>query len=252
MRVNLFKVKMEDYMQEKLLLLEIANCNQQIRNLKVKAVFYRRRAAFYRKKSEINKELIIMQVQRAEANRQIWSLVMYFTKLLFLILLLFFQSKSGRFWEEEGMHCDENKFREHFRVSRTTFTFLVDGLKGFLQRENTRFRPTISVEKRVAIALYALGSSAEMRTVANCFGVGRSTAGEILHEFCHAICLKYEREFLDFYPPTAAKISEIVEGFETNWGFPQTYGAVGMSYKIIYETVFYSAPFEFRWMSHRS
>lgn len=110
---------------------------------------------------------------------------------------MLYQFKSGRFWEDDCTNCDQNKFREHFRVSRSTFSFFVNELNNFLKKENTHLRPAISVEKRVAIALYTLGSSAEFRTVANCFGVGRSTVGEILYEFCEAVVEKFEKDFIE-------------------------------------------------------
>ncbi|XP_017490881.1 PREDICTED: uncharacterized protein LOC108379074 [Rhagoletis zephyria] len=61
-------------------------------------------------------------------------------------------------------------------------------------------RKAIPLEKRVAIALYALGSSAEYRSIANLFGVGKSTVG-------------------------SEKINEYVKGFEI-LGFPQCLGAI--------------------------
>lgn len=86
-------------------------------------------------------------------------------------------------------------------------------------------RSAISLEKRIGIALYALGSSAEYRTVANLFGVGRTTVGELVLEFAEAVC-EFFKDFLNVYPPTQEKVEEIVTGFES-LGFPQCFGAIG-------------------------
>lgn len=81
-----------------------------------------------------------------------------------------------------------HRFKEAFRVTRKTFQFLVERLH-FLRREDTIFRNAIVLEKRIGIALYALASSAEYRTIAVLFGVGRTTVGELVIEFCKAILM---------------------------------------------------------------
>ena len=95
-----------------------------------------------------------------------------------------------------------------------------------MSREETTFRPPIAIDKRLAIALYGLGSSAEYRTIASLFGVGRTTVGEILLEMAKEIYTIFKDEFLNTYPPTSEKINEIVQGFEV-LGFPQCFGAIG-------------------------
>lgn len=119
---------------------------------------------------------------------------------------------------------DAFDFKNRFRVSRSTFSEIVCKMSG-LERQNTCFREAISVEKRTAIALYALGSSSEYRTVADLFGVGRSTVGEIVLEFCDEVVSVYGDMFKSFYPPTEEKIKENVQAFE-KMGFPQCYGAI--------------------------
>lgn len=81
------------------------------------------------------------------------------------------------------------------------------------------------MEKRIAIALYALGSSAEYRTVANVFGVGKSTVGKLLMEFCEAVWMILQPEYLNGYPVTIDKLKECVKGFE-EMGLPQCFAAI--------------------------
>ena len=45
----------------------------------------------------------------------------------------------------------------------------------------------ISVQRRAAIAMYLLSTTCELRTAAHLFGIGKSTAASILHEFYHAL-----------------------------------------------------------------
>lgn len=110
-------------------------------------------------------------------------------------------------------------------MRRDSFKRLVLKLRN-LERMDTNMRKSIPLEKRIAICLYALRSSSEYRTVANLFGVGRTTVGQIVLEFCEEIYSTLKNDYLNFYPPTQEKITEIVTGFN-ELGFPQCYGAIG-------------------------
>lgn len=115
-------------------------------------------------------------------------------------------------------------FKNRFRVSRETFSEMVDKLSK-LEKQDTSFREAIPLAKRIGIALYALGSSSEYRTVADLFSVGRSTVGEIVCQFCDEVISTYGNIFKTFYPPTNQKIKENVTAFH-KMGFPQCYGAI--------------------------
>lgn len=91
----------------------------------------------------------------------------------------------------------EHVFKSFLRVNKATFTFLCDGMRNLLSRENA-VRPPVSVERRVAVCLYYLGSSGECRNPAALFGVAPSTACEILHEVCDAIIETFRARFLRF------------------------------------------------------
>ena len=54
-------------------------------------------------------------------------------------------------------------------------------------RHDTRFRKAVSVEKRVAICLWHLATAEDFRSLASRFGVGKSTACEIVNNVCKAI-----------------------------------------------------------------
>lgn len=110
-------------------------------------------------------------------------------------------------------------------MSRQTFKLLCSHLTSF-GKEDTNYRKAIPLEKRVAIALYALGSSAEYRSLANLFGVGKSTVGKILNEFCVLVWSELKKKYLNFFPLTYDKIKDCVIGFNAI-GFPQCLGAIG-------------------------
>ena len=68
----------------------------------------------------------------------------------------------------------------------------------------------------------------EYRTLSNLFGLGCSTVCTIVVETCHAITNCLLPKFVQV--PQGEKLKEIVEGFETLWGFPQTAGAIDGSH----------------------
>lgn len=145
---------------------------------------------------------------------------------LIIICYIFLQLKTGDYWEKEVPSFTNHRFKEAFRVTRSTFQFIIERLH-FLRRQDTVLRYAIVLEKRIAIALYALASSAEYRTIAALFGVGRTTVGELVVDFCKALVEIFETEFINAYPPTQEKLNEVVTGFREVHGFPQVYGAVG-------------------------
>uniref|UniRef100_A0A336L2I1 CSON003839 protein n=1 Tax=Culicoides sonorensis TaxID=179676 RepID=A0A336L2I1_CULSO len=133
--------------------------------------------------------------------------------------------RFGRFWEEDTAHMNDEDFRANYRMTRKSFNQLYNELH-CLEKQITQFRVPIPREKRIGIALYTLGSSAEIRTISNLFGVGDSTVRAILLEFIDALLDKFEKRMINAYPPTQQKIEEITAGFESEWKFIQVYGAV--------------------------
>lgn len=126
---------------------------------------------------------------------------------------------------EEDLHVNnEEFFKENLRISRNSFAILVDKLHG-LKKNDTRFRIAIPLEKRIAIAMYTLGSSSELRTISNLFGVGKTTVSNILQEFCQEVVKIMKNDFLDIYLKPE-RFNESLQGFES-MGLPQCFGAIG-------------------------
>ncbi|XP_036343525.1 uncharacterized protein LOC118752761 [Rhagoletis pomonella] len=131
--------------------------------------------------------------------------------------------RSGAFWERDVPLMDENRFKENFRLNRNAFRIICEKVRG-IEKADTHMRPCIPLHKRVAISLFALGSAAEYRTVASLFRVGRSTVGEIVLDFCQAVCENLS-DCINSYPPNQREIRKVVDGF-ARIGFPQCFEAV--------------------------
>ncbi|XP_036327414.1 uncharacterized protein LOC118740022 [Rhagoletis pomonella] len=82
---------------------------------------------------------------------------------------------------------DDARFRENFRLDRRAFQKVCEKVRN-IEKIDSNLRRCIPLKKRVAIALFSLGSVAEYKTVSSLFGVGRSTVGEIVLDFCHSAC----------------------------------------------------------------
>ncbi|XP_064475550.1 uncharacterized protein LOC135389432 [Ornithodoros turicata] len=85
-------------------------------------------------------------------------------------------------------------------------------------------RQPISIEKRVAIGLYRLCSTAEDSTIAYLFGVGRSTVNVVYRQFAKAVIQDLEDEWLRMVSP--GEMGEHIREFYAVSGFPQGVGAL--------------------------
>ena len=134
--------------------------------------------------------------------------------------------RSQDWWERAstGVFGGDHWWRENLRMNRATFQILCNELRPHIERKSTKFRRAVPLEARVAITLWRLGTNAEYRTIAELFGVGRSTACEIVLETCEAITLHLLAKYVHF--PQGESLRDIIAGFKHKWGFPQTVGAI--------------------------
>ncbi|CAN8016086.1 unnamed protein product, partial [Ixodes persulcatus] len=132
--------------------------------------------------------------------------------------------RNERWFEDTLPHLGEFHFRQAFCVSPATFRFLVKSCRCLLERETTIMREPISIETRVAVGLYRLCSSAEDRTIAHLFGIGRSTVNVMYKDFCNAIIEKLEGDWLRMV--CADDMSAHMREFFAVFGFPQAVGAL--------------------------
>ena len=119
-------------------------------------------------------------------------------------------------------------WRDNLRMTYETFSMLVNQLRPYICKQDTKFRLAVTVEERVAITVWRLATNAEYRTLSALFGVGMSTICTIVLETCLAI----SKHIMPLYVkiPTDCKLTETVNGFKTRWGFPQVAGAIDGSH----------------------
>ena len=108
-------------------------------------------------------------------------------------------------------------------MTRATLDWLCMRLRPYLDN-NSPFQHTLTIQHRVAIAVYTLASAANYRTIGNLFGVGKSTVGEVFMFVCKLIDTHLFKEFVRF--PVGERLDEVVNGFHGRHGFPQCIGAI--------------------------
>ncbi|KAH1165579.1 hypothetical protein KIL84_023138 [Mauremys mutica] len=135
-----------------------------------------------------------------------------------------------RFWDRETSTdwwdrivlqvWDESQWLRNFRMRKGTFLELCDLLSPALKRQDTRMRAALSVQKRVAIALWKLATPDSYRSVANHFGVGKSIVGVAVMQVAHAIV-----DLLLSKVVTLGNVQVVIDGFAA-MGFPNCGGAI--------------------------
>lgn len=79
--------------------------------------------------------------------------------------------RSNVWFEMVERGFTDKEWYDNFRVSKETFQYILSEIENEITCKDTRKRKAILSRKRVAIALYYLGSTMEYRTIANLFSL---------------------------------------------------------------------------------
>ena len=132
--------------------------------------------------------------------------------------------RSNVWFEMVERTFTDKEWYNNFRLSKETFEYIVSEIENEITRKDTRMRKAIPSRKRVAIALYYLGSTAEYRTIANLFGVSSSFVCLCIKEVSKAITRKLKTGFLCV--PKGQDLREVMGLYKDKWGFPAYAGAI--------------------------
>ncbi|KAH6919739.1 hypothetical protein HPB50_029274 [Hyalomma asiaticum] len=146
-----------------------------------------------------------LNAERRSAERRCKRVMAICARLCSRDRRLWSYPRGPSWWETTRPHLSDDDFRGNFRMSRTTFTYVVSVCES-MRRVDTNKRQAIPLEKRIAIGIYRLASSAEDRTVANAFGVSRASVNIIFREFCEVVVRHLEPRFVRF--PTLHELAE--------------------------------------------
>ena len=126
----------------------------------------------------------------------------------------------------------EETWHQNFHVSKKTFFKICDIVRNELSRQDTNMRPSVSLEKRVAVALNRLATGSCYTACGVSFGLPKSTANVVKNEFCDILRRK-AANFIKF-PKSEGEVRKVIGGFEDISVFPHVAGALdGTHIKII-------------------
>ena len=99
------------------------------------------------------------------------------------------EPRSDDLWNNFMLaHWSDLKFKETFRVDKSSFQWLCQRLSPWLQGGHTNYKESLSVEKKVAIGLYRLaGEIIPYRIIGETFGVAGPTACKVFKQFIFAV-----------------------------------------------------------------
>ena len=115
---------------------------------------------------------------------------------------------------------NDDQWVEIFRMTKATFEILCDNLRPSFPDQARFVREPLQLDHRVVIAVYWIASSAEYRTIANLFGVGKSTVRKCIHDVCTAMAENILDKYVKF--PADDDLQHVIDP----WGFPNCAGAV--------------------------
>ena len=87
-------------------------------------------------------------------------------------------------------------------------------------KESQARQDVISLERRVAVALYNLKDQGSMQITSHTFGIARCTVGQVIQEMCGILTKDLGPEFIKF-PIEKDEVLESVSQFQQRFGFPQ-------------------------------
>ena len=159
-------------------------------------------------RSTVNSSLTIMMLYGCLSNRDVWSCF----------------KPNHSYWQTSIQQWTSRMWVEHLRMKKETFLYLCRDLEPFLKKKRTRFRESIPVSNRIAMALWRLATGMDYRSIGQLFGVGRSTCCKITHHVCDALVTVFLKKIVSIV--ANERLQDTKNAFRIMSGLPQCVGAV--------------------------
>ena len=129
-------------------------------------------------------------------------------------------------WDTVWNTYSDARFKKTFRISRSTFKFILNRIDPFLARQTVTEEP-ISPELRLVICLYRLGTGDYLYTIAEMSGLGVSTVCSIVQEVCQLLVDHLWSESVSCHMPnTQEDFKKKILDMEEFWQFPCCWAAI--------------------------
>ena len=129
-------------------------------------------------------------------------------------------------WQNRNQLIYQEFWKRVFRLQTETFKYIVNLLGPSIEKQNTFWREAITVEKRIAVAIWRTATGNSYRATNKIFIIGLSTACKLLAELCTAVC-HLDPEFISF-PKNSGETAREIQKFRvfTECLIPQVVGAI--------------------------
>ena len=131
-----------------------------------------------------------------------------------------------RLWQNRNQLIYQDFWKRVFRLQTETFKYIVNLLGPSIEKQNTFWREAITVEKRIAVAIWRTATGTSYRATSKIFIIGLSTACKLLAELCTAVC-HLAPQFISF-PKNSTETAPEIQKFRvfTECLIPQVVGAI--------------------------
>ena len=131
-----------------------------------------------------------------------------------------------RLWQNRNQPIYQEFWKREFRLQTETFEYIVNLLRPSIEKQNAFWREAITVEKRIAVAIWRLSTGNLYRATSKVFGIGLSTACKLLDEFYSAV-FHLAPQFISF-PKNGRETAREIQKFRvfTECLIPQVVGAI--------------------------
>ena len=136
------------------------------------------------------------------------------------------QSWFEKMWRNRhnDIYCE--LWQKEFRMSPSTFEFIIDLVEQNMAKADTVFRKAAPIEKRVGVGLWRLSTGNSFCTISKVFGIGKSTVITLVNELISEL-VRMSPEFIKF-PKTALETGSKIRSLRdfTGCKIPQVLGAI--------------------------
>lgn len=131
------------------------------------------------------------------------------------------------FWSNVLANFDDEQWVDHFRMSRSTFEYILGLVEAKLRRKSTRWRKALEPRRRLAVVLWWFATPSEYRTISCLFGVGLSTVCTLVRQVTSALNTSLLKQFICL--PEGEVLQNTLRGFAGR-GYPMCAGAIHVTH----------------------
>ena len=125
----------------------------------------------------------------------------------------------------------QKRYKRDFKLSHSQFMQLLEMLKPFIQKKDTRWRGAIPAAKALGVAIHRLAFGGVVRRTRSFLGIGASTPSKYTHMICEVLVDNFYDKYIKI--PEGQELQTIMDGFEEMTNIPYMWGAIDGSHIVL-------------------